>query len=241
MNEYKTYFKFLSRNKVFTLVNLAGLSISLMFILLISNMVFRQLTVDKDMKDADRTYIMASEEDASGHYNLGDKLQSRYPEIEEWCAISGCVEYPVMSEDKQMTLYVSMAKKNFFSFFGFPLLYGNPDDVLISNDNAVISQSAAIKMFGTTDCIGKTFKTIQPMATNEYKVAGIMKDIDNAVIPREWEIILPFENIKYYNYASAIENTHMSNSGGANLFFRLLPDTDLNTKADDIVSYLKTF
>ena len=61
MNEYKTYFKFLSRNKVFTLVNLAGLSISLMFILLISNMVFRQLTVDKDMKDADRTYIMASE------------------------------------------------------------------------------------------------------------------------------------------------------------------------------------
>ena len=55
MNEYKTYFKFLSRNKVFTLVTLAGLSISLMFILLISNMVFRQLTVDKDMKDADRT------------------------------------------------------------------------------------------------------------------------------------------------------------------------------------------
>ena len=93
MNEYKTYFKFLSRNKVFTLVNLAGLSISLMFILLISNMVFRQLTVDKDMKDADRTYIMASNEYAGGHYNLGDKLQSRYPEIEEWCAISGCVEY----------------------------------------------------------------------------------------------------------------------------------------------------
>ena len=185
MNEYKTYFKFLSRNKVFTLVNLAGLSISLMFILLISNMVFRQLT--------DRTYIMASEEDASGHYNLGDKLQSRYPEIEEWCAISGCVEYPVMAEDKQMSLYVGMAKKNFFSFFGFPLLYGNPDDVLISNDNAVISQSAAIKMFGTTDCIGKTFKTIQPNATNEYKVAGIMKDIDNSVIPHEWEIILPFE------------------------------------------------
>lgn len=240
MNEYKTYFKFLSRNKVFTLVNLAGLSISLMFILLISNMVFRQLTVDKDMKDADRTYIMASDEYAGGHYNLGDKLQSRYPEIEEWCAISGRFEYPVMSEDKQMTLYVGMAKKNFFSFFGFPLLYGNPDDVLISNDNAVISRSAAIKMFGTTDCIGKTFKTIQPMATNEYKVAGIMKDIDNSVIPREWEIILPFENMKYYNYGSSIENTSMGNAGGANLFCRLLPNTDLNSKADDIVSYLKT-
>lgn len=241
MNGYKTYFKFLSRNKGFTLVNLAGLSISLMFVLLISNMVFRQLTVDKNMKDADRTYIMANEESASGHYNLGDKLQNRYPEIEDWCAMSKCEEFPVMAEDNQITLYVGMAKKNFFSFFGFPLLYGNPDDVLISNDNAVISQSAAIKLFGTTDCIGKTFKTMQPMAINEYKVAGVMKDINNSVIPHEWEIILPFENIKYYNYASAIENTHMSNSGGANLFFRLLPNTDLNTKADEIVSYFKTF
>lgn len=240
MNGYKTYFKFLSRNKVFTLVNLAGLSISLMFVLLISNMVFRQLTVDKDMKDADRTYIMANEECAGGHYNLGDKLQSRYPEIEDWCGISGCVEFPVMADGNQMTLYVGMAKKNFFSFFGFPLLYGNPDDVLVSDDNAVISQSAAIKLFGTTDCIGKTFKVIQPMATNEYKVAGIMKDINNSVIPSEWEIILPFENMKYYNSGSAIENTHMGNAGGVNLFCRLLPNTDLNAKADDVVSFLKT-
>ena len=50
----KTYFTFLERNKLFTLVNVAGLSISLMFVLLIANMVTRQLTVDKDLPDADR-------------------------------------------------------------------------------------------------------------------------------------------------------------------------------------------
>lgn len=51
----KTYFTFLQRNKLFTFVNVIGLSISLMFLLLITHMVTRQLTVDKDMKDADRT------------------------------------------------------------------------------------------------------------------------------------------------------------------------------------------
>ena len=35
----KTYFTFLERNKLFTFVNVAGLSISLMFVLLIANMV----------------------------------------------------------------------------------------------------------------------------------------------------------------------------------------------------------
>ena len=53
----KTYFTFLERNKLFTFVNVAGLSISLMFVLLIANMVTRQLTVDKDLPDADRIYI----------------------------------------------------------------------------------------------------------------------------------------------------------------------------------------
>ena len=241
MKEFKTYLTFLSRNKLFTVVNLAGLSISLMFVLLISNMVIRQLTVDKNMKDADRIYLMASEEAATGHYNIGDKLQSRYPEIEDWSAMSAYTGYPVMAQDKQITLNVSLVKKNFFDFFGFPLLYGNPEDVLSANDNAVISRSAAIKLFGTTDCIGKTFRTILPMSTNSYKIAGIMEDIDNSIIPSEWEIVLPYENMKYCNRASAIEDTHMSNSGGANLFFRLQPNSDLNTKAEDIVSFFKTF
>lgn len=61
MNCFKTYFNFLGKNKLFTAVNLAGLSISLMFVLLISNMVFRQPTVDKDMKNTARTYIMTND------------------------------------------------------------------------------------------------------------------------------------------------------------------------------------
>ena len=77
----KTYFTFLERNKLFTFVNVAGLSISLMFVLLIANMVTRQLTVDKDLPDADRISVFANEHWAGGHYNLGDRLQSRYPEI----------------------------------------------------------------------------------------------------------------------------------------------------------------
>ena len=67
MKGFQTYFTFLERNKLFTFVNVAGLSISLMFVLLIANMVTRQLTIDKDLKDADRISIFANEVGEGAH------------------------------------------------------------------------------------------------------------------------------------------------------------------------------
>lgn len=110
----KTYFTFLQRNKLFTFVNVIGLSISLMFLLLITHMVTRQLTVDKDMKDADRTYVLANEIWAGGHILLGDKLQSRYPEIEDWCAVSGYYEQFVRTNDQPVNIQMMFVPKTSF-------------------------------------------------------------------------------------------------------------------------------
>ena len=48
----KTYLTFLSRNRLFTLVNVLGLSVSLMFVLLIGDMVVRELTVGQGAERA---------------------------------------------------------------------------------------------------------------------------------------------------------------------------------------------
>ena len=61
MKGFKTYFTFLGRNKLFTVINVAGLAVSFMFILLIADMVTRQLTVDSGVKDADRIYVFSSD------------------------------------------------------------------------------------------------------------------------------------------------------------------------------------
>ena len=98
-----------------------------MFLLLITHMVTRQLTVDKDMKDADRTYVLANEIWAGGHILLGDKLQSRYPEIEDWCAVSGSYEQFVRTNDQPVNIQMMFVRENFFRFFNFHLLEGNPE------------------------------------------------------------------------------------------------------------------
>ena len=239
MKGLKTYFTFLERNKLFTLVNVAGLGVSLMFVLLISDMVTRQLTVDKDLPDADRISVFANEHWAGGHYNLGDRLQSRYPEIEDWCAIKVTNPF-VQPDDKPMQVLGASVKKNFFEFFRLPLLEGNREQLLTDDNSVVLTRSSAIRLFGTEHAVGKSLKVL-PCNNELFTVTGILEDINNSVIPSDIDIFIPFENMKYINWSCSMECTAMHNAGGSILFFRTSPASDLNKKADDIVAYLKEF
>ena len=57
----KSYLKFLSRNKVYTFINIAGLVVSLMFIILMGDYTWRQYSIDAWHKNADRIYLMSEE------------------------------------------------------------------------------------------------------------------------------------------------------------------------------------
>ena len=49
----KSYFKFLSRNKAYTFINIAGLVTSLMFIILMGDYTWRQYSIDSWHKNAE--------------------------------------------------------------------------------------------------------------------------------------------------------------------------------------------
>ena len=243
MKGFKTYLTFLERNKLFTFVNVAGLGVSLMFVLLIANMVTRQLTVDADQPDADRTYLFRSDDYFGAHYLLGERLASRYPEIEDWSVATNSAgvgdEYADV-EGKKYDVKILVARNNFFQFFNFPLLKGDPAQVLQDANSVVITRSAAHRLFGNEEAIGKS---IRMNFDNEqaYTVTGVMEDIGNSIFPSETELVFPFEVMKYINYAAAIESTNMQNFGGVQVFIRVPSGTDPNAKKADLLAWLKTF
>lgn len=239
MKRLKTYFTFLNRNKLFTFVNVAGLSISMMFVLLIANMVTRQLTVDKHVPDADRIYVLANEWNSGGHYQLGDRLKSRYPEIKDWSSIGGNTPLLLSQNDNVVNINTLFVKENFFDFFHFKLIEGNPKDVLVDDNSAVITRSCANRLFGTTQVIGKVLAL--KSFDKEYVITGIAEDIDNSIFPSEAEVFLPQINVKYYNESSNIEDTEMSNAVSSELFFRFVPGFNPKDKAADIAAYFKEF
>ena len=233
----KTYLTFLNRNKLFTLVNVAGLSISLMFVLLISNMVTRQLTVDSNVADADRISLFANERWAGAHYNVGTHLESRYPEIEDWTAVS-LVETSARVNNQNVSIRAFIAKKNMLNFFGYPVVGGSKDAMLTPTE-VVVTKRGANRLFGTEHAVGKTLN-MQQWDNQTYTVVAVISDFNNSIFPEDVEVIFPFENMKYYNESCAEENSFMGNAAGTELFLKTPQGVDMNSKAEEIKAYFKT-
>ena len=58
----KSFFRFLSRNKLYTLSNIAGLVVSLMFIILMGDYTWRQYSIDSWHKHADQIVLIGSQD-----------------------------------------------------------------------------------------------------------------------------------------------------------------------------------
>ncbi len=222
MKGLKTYFTYLHRNKLFTLVNVAGLGISLMFVLLIANMVVRQLTVGSDIKDIEHIYVLSNEEYIASNYLVGERLANRYPEMADWCAVNAEAcnsgSYAVI-DNRKTSLEIYCVKDNFLRFFGCSLLSGNLEQALVDAHSIVLTESAARKLFGDEPAEGKMLR-LSGDKKEMYTVTGVIKDFDNSVIPDEVEAIVPFDYVDFVNWGSSMRNPDMNNMGGTAILVR---------------------
>ena len=83
----KSFLKFLSRNKGYTAIDVFGLSVSLMFVILIAVYVERELNIDKQQANYDRIVAIGNEEFLESGVPVSYWLEERYPEIEKVCPV----------------------------------------------------------------------------------------------------------------------------------------------------------
>lgn len=237
----KTFFSFLSKNKFYTAIEVFGLSISLMFVVFVSIYTVQELSVDKFHTKADRIFIIGSEETPSTGAAIAYKLKERYPEIEKVC--------PVVSANRKSDYYNILAKVNdqnyavnaifadssFFEIFSFQLLNGDPQSVLKTPKDIVISRSYALRAFGSTDVSGKSI-TIQDSV--HLLVAGVVEDFKNTSFG-ECDIIFPWRLIELYNPSLAIDQ--LENASGTMVFVLAHENTDFKSKSADMLSWFKSF
>lgn len=80
------------------------------------------------------------------------------------------VANPAIRDEEDATWFTDA---NYFSFFSFPLLEGDPAEVLKQPFTAVITTSMAKKYFGTTDAVGRQLRFNGKYI---FVVAGVMAD-----------------------------------------------------------------
>lgn len=144
----KSFLKFLQKNKAYTAIDVFGLSVSLMFVILIAVYTTQELSIDKFQEHADEIYLVGCEDRYELAYPLAYRIQERYPEVESVCPM-------VANNFTGMGIYVGenrykadllFADTTFFSFFSFPLVSGNSEQALTGN-YAVVSERFARQAF----------------------------------------------------------------------------------------------
>src|ERR1700744_389978 len=183
-NIWRTTYRTLVKNKVYTLVNVLGLTIGIAAYILISAYVNFEKSYDRMFKDAGNIYRVESSFYKAGHLTdswptstngYATAMKANFPEIASivrinWNSSERVVRY---NNIKYREEHVCFADTNFFTFFGYPLLEGDPKTVLKDVNTVVISQSAAQKYFGKADPVGK-FLEITPLNNGTHcMVTGV--------------------------------------------------------------------
>ncbi len=183
-NHFKVILRNFIKNKTFSSINIAGLSIGLTSCLLITLYIQHELSYDNFEKNGDRVarVIMEYSFEGSNAVNKGNftsvrvapVFQKTFPEVEsavKMMRTQRIVEYNNKPLNEKRFMY---ADPTFFDIFSFKLLQGNPRTALSAPHDVIVTTSTAKRYFGDENAIGKTLHLIND--SNLYRVTGIMQD-----------------------------------------------------------------
>jgi len=237
----KSYIKFLSRHRLFTIINIVGLCLSMAFLLLLGDLIYRQTSVENFQTRGERIFALGNEKYTMSHFRVGQKLQDRFPEIEAWCAVSGYdVLLHVHGEEIQTKMLVTAP--NFFEFFDYKLLTGDKKQVLTAPNQIVVSKRFAQRCWPDGNAVGQEVimgEKDDPDDRVTYTVSGVMDDFDRSVIPSDYECVANLESHRYLNYSAYSES--MNNAGSSMVFLMEKEGCNLQAKTTTLRDYLKTF
>lgn len=181
-NYFKIAVRYLFKNKVFSLVNVLGLTLGFACFILLALFVRDELSFDTFHSDSNSIYRVVQQiKDADGSQRkvatiapaIGEEAVKDFPEVENQTQLIQIGRLTMGNEPLNRDYErIWIADANFFKFFNFDFLYGNPQQALTEPNNLVITVSTAKKYFGKTDVVGKTLYTNRFQAT----ISGVIKD-----------------------------------------------------------------
>lgn len=216
-NYLKTAFRIHTRNRVYSAINFLGLSVALMICFLTFFYVQDEFTHDAFHAKSDQLflihlnrYTIDNPQMEAGLFDvrplegisknpvlnlpLIQSIQDQVPEIEELVRVERTYR-TVLQGGEEFSEGILFVDTSFFEAFSFDFLKGDRATALNKKANAVITETFALKHFGTTDVIGETI-TVAGDPNDLYEVAGVIDQPENTTL--SLNLIVPLENSNYY-------------------------------------------
>jgi len=199
-NYFKTAFRILTRNKVFSLINIFGLSIALTSVLIIFLFISHELSFDKHFSKFDSIYRVVSKESK----NDGESFEEAVPVPlsaalkSQLTGHNDITQFYFNSEqllrvgnDKYQETGVLYADTNFVKVFDVKFISGHPEE--LKNPNIIfLTERVAVKYFGSVD--NAMNKEIVMMDSVSLNVVGVVQNPPkNTLLP--YKVILPWRSL----------------------------------------------
>ncbi|HEY7005119.1 MAG TPA: ABC transporter permease, partial [Sphingomicrobium sp.] len=174
----------LAKSKTYSIINIAGLAIGMAACILILLYVRYEQSYDNWLPGAENTYQFQawypSPKDGDplfsqmSAYVTKERIKKDFPQVERVGYILSFV--PTILKDGQATMAedYGLADDDFLKVVKLPMVAGT---TLTSAQTAVLSQSEAMKQFGTEQVIGRTLTAVSHGKAQDFKVTGVYKDI----------------------------------------------------------------
>jgi putative ABC transport system permease protein len=230
LNYFKIALRTIKRSISYSIINISGLALGITCAMLIFLLVTYHLSFDTFHENDDRIYRFVTEQHRdqisyapSVPPAFGKTFREDYTYGEKVARLCTLTEQLVAFEHdgKPMKFRenASFADPEFFNIFNFPLVAGNPIDILQQPGTAIISERVAKKYFGDESPLGKTFRFDNRM---DFQITGVLKNIPDNTDFRS-EIYLSYNSIKEYNEWYAADDAWGGITTDIQTFVRLQP------------------
>ncbi len=178
-NYLKLAYRHMKRQKVYSFINIAGLSLGMACAILILLWVQGELSYDQFHEKKQNVYRVVSIGTETSFFGtpapFAPAVLDEVPELVNAVRIRKAPRFVFKYQDKAFYEDNGItADPSFFDMFSFPLLQGEARSSFAFPLNIILTQSFAEKYFGDEDPLGKS---LQLEGRTEVKVVGIMADV----------------------------------------------------------------
>ena len=187
-NYLKVAFRSLIKQKIYSIINIAGLATGIASCVLIVMFVNDEFSYDSFHAKGDRIYKLALERKYPNHstyyavvpHSFGDAMQRDFPEIETLVKMAGPFNNTAVAykddrgEEKVFEEnFIMAADSNFFQVFSIKVREGDPNTALSKPTDIVLTDETARRYFGEEKAIGKTLRVFN----QDYSVTAVCESI----------------------------------------------------------------
>ncbi|NQZ78757.1 MAG: ABC transporter permease, partial [Ekhidna sp.] len=191
LTSLKLFLRSIKRNKLFSFINILGLTVGFFAAIVIYLYVENEMNYDGFHKHKDQVYRVNQTfiwgEDNPKLFSgtgpgLGYAIEQDIPEVAHVVRIlNGNGMAPITFETAGQERFfnddnIFAVDPNFLEVFSFPLMHGDKATCFDNPRSAVLKYETAVKYFGNADAIGATF---QMDDGESFKVTGVLEPIED--------------------------------------------------------------